>query len=154
MKSRSHQLADRFQDLYLSGKWIANTNYKEQLLATKWEEATQKVASLNTIALLTFHINYYIKGLLDVFNGQDLTIQDKYSFDCPPIRSTSEWQTLRDTLITNAEAMTLKIKAMSDHDLEANFVQPEYGSNEKNLEALIEHGYYHLGQISLLKKLI
>jgi len=34
-----------------------------------------------SIAALTFHINYYVAGVLNVFQGGKLEIRDKYSFD-------------------------------------------------------------------------
>ncbi|MBL0072977.1 MAG: hypothetical protein IPP34_14725 [Bacteroidetes bacterium] len=53
---RSQDLANRLQEVLLDGKWIANTNFKEQILSINWEQATTKVANLNTIALLTFYL--------------------------------------------------------------------------------------------------
>ncbi|MEJ5055803.1 hypothetical protein [Sphingobacterium sp. MYb382] len=66
---RNQFIAKRLRELFLDGKWIANTNYKEQLESVNWQQATHKVASLNTIAALTFHVNYYLDGLLQVFRG-------------------------------------------------------------------------------------
>jgi len=43
---------------------------------------------------------------------------------------------------------------MSDQKLEEIFVDKKYGSYRRNIEGMIEHGYYHLGQISLLVKLL
>ena len=56
----SEFIATRLKEVLLDGKWIANTNFKEQIESVTWQEATQKVENLNTIALLTFHINYYL----------------------------------------------------------------------------------------------
>lgn len=66
---RNVALANRIREVLLSGKWIANTNFKEQLLSVSREQAIQKVGNLNTIALLTFHVNYYLAGLVKAFNG-------------------------------------------------------------------------------------
>ena len=65
------------------GIWIANTNYTDQLSNISWKQAITKIGSLNTIAVLTYHINYYIAGVLNLFGGGDLEIRDKYSFRCP-----------------------------------------------------------------------
>ena len=78
-------IANRLREVLLNGKWIANTNFKEQIESVSWEQAIQKVDNLNTIALLTFHINYYLVGILNVFNGGKLEISDKYSFNLPAI---------------------------------------------------------------------
>ena len=63
--STTLQLAKRFREVILDGLWIANTNFKDQLKDVTWEQATTKIADLNTIAMLTFHIDYYITNLLN-----------------------------------------------------------------------------------------
>ncbi len=148
------QLANRFKEVLLDGKWIANTNFKDQLSDVTWEEAMQKVSALNTIAMLTFHINYYIKGVADFFENGALTIKDKYSFDLPEIKSQEDWEALRNDLLSNAERFANHVAQMPDEKLGATFVDEKYGNYRKNINGMIEHSYYHLGQISLLKKMI
>jgi uncharacterized damage-inducible protein DinB len=150
----SHQLANRFREVILNGKWIANTNLKDQLGDVHLKQATRKIGSLNTIAALTFHINYYIAGILNVFEGGNLEIRDKYSFDLPPIRSAEDWDRLRNELWSNAEKFAGHVERMSDEKLNATFVDEKYGTYRRNIEGMIEHSYYHLGQISLIKKMI
>ena len=43
---------------------------------------------------------------------------------------------------------------MPNEKLENNFVDKKYGSYRRNIEGMIEHSYYHLGQISLIRKMI
>ena len=87
----SNQLANRFREVFLNGTWIANTNYKDQLSGLNWKQAITKIGSLNSILALTYHINYYVAGVLQVFEGGNLDIRDKYSFDFPDIKSEEEW---------------------------------------------------------------
>ncbi len=147
-------LASRLQEVLLDGKWIANTNFKEQITSVNWQQATQKVGNLNTIAVLTFHINYYLKGLNQVFDGGNLDIKDKYSFDTPEISSENHWNQLVQEFLNNAEKFIQHVQTLDEATLNQAFVKAEYGSYHRNIEAQIEHSYYHLGQISLLKKLI
>jgi hypothetical protein len=147
-------LANRLREVLLSGKWIAHTNFKEQITSISWEQAIEKVANLNTIALLTFHVNYYLKGLLNVFEGGNLEIKDKFSFDMPEITSETDWLNLVDEFVSNAEKFINHVEKMDDNLLAQPFVKQEYGSYLRNIEAQIEHSYYHLGQVSLIKKLI
>ncbi|WP_317896589.1 DinB family protein [Aurantibacillus circumpalustris] len=147
-------IADRLREVYLNGKWIANTNYKEQLLSINWQQATQKIESLNTIAALTFHINYYLQGLLPVLNGGKLEISDKFSFDLPQIQSEKDWNKLVNEFLFNAEKFADRVEKLSDKDLNKIFVEEKYGTYQRNVEVVIEHSYYHLGQISLIKKMI
>lgn len=150
----SNQLANRFREVLLNGTWIANTNFKDQLSGVSWEQATQKIGSLNTIAALTFHINYYIAGINNVFEGGGLEIRDKFSFALPEIRTQRDWEMLRDGLFQNAEKFADYVEGMSGEQLEGDFVDSKYGSYRRNIEGVIEHSYYHLGQVSLLRKLL
>jgi hypothetical protein len=152
--TRNIAVANRVREVLLDGRWIANTNYKEQILSIDWEQAIRKVGNLNTIAALIFHINYYLAGLLRVFNGGKLDIKDKYSFDLPAIRSEADWAKLVNDFLSNAEQFANKVEQMADSDLDQTFVDEKYGSYLRNIEAVIEHSYYHLGQISLIKKMI
>lgn len=147
-------LANRLREVLLTGKWIANTNFKEQITSISWEQAIEKIENLNTIALLTFHVNYYLKGLLQVFEGGNLEIKDKFSFDMPEIVSETDWLNLVNEFVSNAERFINQVEKMDDNVLTQPFVKEEYGSYLRNIEAQIEHSYYHLGQISLIKKLI
>ena len=151
---RNLTIANRLREVLLSGKWIANTNIKEQILSVSWEQAIQKVDNLNTIALLTFHINYYVGGILNVFNGGQLEISDKYSFDLPEINSEEAWKKLVSNFINNSKTFVEKVEQMNDIIFDQTFVDEKYGIYLRNIEGVIEHSYYHLGQISLIKKLI
>lgn len=57
--TRNLTIAGRLREVLLNGHWIANTNYKEEIRNLNLQQANQKIGSLNTIAALTYHINYY-----------------------------------------------------------------------------------------------
>lgn len=146
-------LAERIREVFLHGTWIANTNYKAVLEATNWEQALRTQGALNSIAALTFHVNYYLAGLLSVFRGGKLEISDAFSFDMPPVSGQEEWTGMVAALLDNAGAFATTIEAMEDSSLDLPFVDPRYGSIARNIEGVIEHSYYHLGQIVLLTRL-
>ena len=152
--SRSKQIANRVREVFLDGRWIANTNYKEQVENTTWEQSIQKVGNLNTIAALTYHVDYYLAGLNNVFEGGKLEIHDKFSFDLLPIEAEADWRTLVNELLSNAEKFAFHIESMDDKKLDETFIDEKYGTYSRNIEGVIEHAYYHLGQISLIRKMI
>lgn len=152
--SESKAIAARLSEVLLNGHWIANTNYKEQLLNVDWQQATTKVGNLNTIAHLTFHINYYLGGVLNVLKGGTLDIHDQFSFDLPEITNELGWKNLLNEFLYNAEAFVRKVEQLPDEHLDKVFVEEKYGTYLRNIEGIIEHSYYHLGQISLIKKMI
>jgi len=121
---KTEQLTNRLREVILNGAWIANTNYKDQLENLDWKIATTKFQSLNTISILAQHIHYYIGGIMNVFINGKLEIRDKYSFDFPTIK------------------------------LNQHFVDEKYGTYQRNIDGMLEHSYYHLGQIVLIKKMI
>lgn len=147
-------LANRLREVLLDGHWVANTNFREKLAGVTWQQATTQIGSLNTIAALTFHVNYYLGGILHFFEGGKLEIRDKYSFDMPPISSDADWNKLKEELMKNAEEFSRHVEAMPAPKLSEAFFDIKYGSYQRNIEGMIEHAYYHLGQISMLLKLI
>lgn len=149
----SNELAKRFKEVYLDGKWIANTNFKDLLCDITLDQANRRVKDLNSIALLTNHVNYYLEGILEVFKGNPLTISDKKSFDFDLITTETDWEDLKTKLNANATKFYGYVDKMSNTDLNAVFVDEKYGNYKRNIEGVIEHSYYHLGQILLLKKL-
>jgi hypothetical protein len=152
--TRPAALAHRLREVLLNGKWIAHTNFKEQIENTGWEQAIQKAGDLNTVAMLTYHINYYLAGILNVFKNGELEISDQYSFDLPPIKSAADWHKLVSDFLANAGQFINEVGQMEDNRLDEPFVDEKYGSWLRNIEGVIEHSYYHLGQIVLLKKLL
>ncbi len=151
--SLSTQIANQFREVQLNGNWVS-TNLKTQLSAVSYEMAKTKIGSLNTIADLTFHIHYYVAGINQVFAGGTLDIRDKFSFDLPPIQSQDDWIKLLDKTFAEAEKFANHVEAMADEKLNDSFVDEKYGNYFRNIHAMIEHSYYHLGQIVILKKII
>jgi len=147
------QIANQFREVQLNGTWIS-TNLKAELSEVTWEEATTKIGTLNTIADLAFHVNYYVAGVIQVLEGGSLDIRDKYSFDRPPITSQADWENLQAKIYNDAERFTNLVAELSDKQLGEGFVEEQYGNYFRNITGMIEHSYYHLGQIVLLKKLI
>ena len=151
--SLTTQIATQFREVLLNGTWIS-TNFKAQLSDVTWEQATTKVEDLNTIADLTFHINYYVAGVLNVFKGGGLEIRDKYSFDTPPIESPEDWEQLCNKFYADAEQFARAVEQMPEEKLMEGFVDEKYGNYYRNILGMIEHSYYHLGQVVLIKKLL
>ena len=71
-----------------------------------------------------------------------------------PIDSQEKWILLRDSFISDIILFADTVEALPPESLSASFVDPKYGTLERNLQVIIEHGYYHFGQIVLIKKLV
>jgi len=152
--NRSHAVANRFREVILYGTWIANTNFKDQLTQIPFDQVSKKVSGLNTIALLAQHIHYYIQGINQVLLGGTLDIKDKYSFDFPELTSEKNWHDFLTQFWLDAELFAEHVEQLNDEQLDAIFTDAKYGTFSRNLEGMIEHSYYHLGQIVLIRKWI
>ena len=152
--SLSHNLANHFREVHFAGNNWTVTNLKDLLADVTWEQATTKVESLNTIAVLVFHMNYYVDAVIKVLEGGPLDAHDKYSFDLPPIENKEDWDRLVNKAISDAEKMASLVEQLPEEKLPEMFVDEKYGTYYRNLHGIIEHTYYHLGQVSLIKKLV
>ena len=147
------QIAKQFRQVHLGGNWTG-VNLKENLLDVDWQQATTKVFSLNTIAALVFHINYYVSAVTEVLQGEPLTAHDKYSFDLPPIQSQEDWEKLLNKTWSDAENFIKLIEQLPESKLGDIFSEEKYGTYYRNIHGIIEHMHYHLGQIVLIKKIL
>ena len=146
-------LAKHLRDVHFGGNWTS-VNLKDTLTGVTWQQATIQFDSLNTIVKLVFHINYYISAVSKVLQGEALNAKDKFSFDHPAINSEEDWQQLLNKLWSDAENFANLIEQLPDSKLDEAFTDEKYGSYYRNLQGIIEHTHYHLGQIVLIKKLL
>jgi len=146
-------IAKHIRDVHFGGNWTTS-NMKDALSDVNWNEATMKLDSFNTIAMLVFHTNYYVSAIIKVLQGGPLNAHDKYSYDIPPIQSEEEWINLVNKTLHEAEIIATYIEKLPDSKLQEDFVDKKYGNYFRNFHGVIEHTHYHLGQIVILKKMI
>ena len=149
----SKQLAMQIREVILNGNWIS-TNLKTEVEEVDLRTALVQVGNLNNIAKLCFHLNYYIAGVNNVFENGKLEIRDKYSFDLPELINEEDWNAIKEKSWDDAERLASFVENMTEEELKADFINPKFGSYYRNLVGIVEHSYYHLGQIVIIKKLI
>ena len=149
----TQQLAKHLRDVHFGGNWTCS-NLKDQLDDVSLEKALKKVDSLNTIAALTFHINYYVQAITRVLKGEDINAHDQFSYIHPQFESEEDWKIFCSECLACAEALAWLIEKLDDNILNDFFVEEKYGTYHRNFLGLIEHTHYHLGQIAIIKKLI
>ena len=153
MNQLSAHLSKHLREVYFGGNWTS-VNLRDSLSDVTCQQAITKFHSLNTILALVYHINYYITAVTKVLQGETLNASDKFSFDHPPIQSEEEWQNLLDNTWEGAEKFATLIEQLPDSKLWQNFEDGKYGNYYRNIQGIIEHTHYHLGQIVLIKKLL
>ncbi|WP_040280777.1 hypothetical protein [Psychroserpens damuponensis] len=149
----SKHLATHLRGVFFGGNWTS-VNLKDQLTTTSWEDANFKVKNANTILALTFHIGYYITGVLEVFKGKPLEIKDKYSYDHSKITCDEDWKAHCNSILNAAEMLSQHIEALKEDTVWSDFEDAKYGNYYSNIAGIIEHTHYHLGQIVLVKKIL
>lgn len=147
------QIARHFREVYFGGNWTGS-NLTDNLKGVSWQQAITKVYTLNTIATLVFHTGYYVSAVLKVFHGEFLDAHDKFSFDLPPINSEEDWERLKKKTFDEAEELASLIEQLPEAKLYENLADEKYGNYYRNVNGIINHTHYHLGQIALIKKLI
>jgi len=145
-------IAKHLKEVHTGGNWTWS-NMKDVLSDITREEAFTKIGTINTIAVLTYHINYYVRSITRVLEGKPLDSSDETSFECP-VMNDEEWEQMKKDVLEDGEKLADLIAAFPDSKLEDDFVDPKYRSYFRNFHGLIEHTHYHLGQIAILKKLV
>lgn len=149
----TEQIAEHVRGVYFEGNWTVSS-LKTHLADVNWQEATTKVHGLNTIAILTFHLNYYVHNVSNFLAGQPFTSKDAAAFTHPPIENEQDWQGMLSQVWEDAEQFAEQIAKLEDDTLLTTFIAEKYGNYFRNLMGIVEHIHYHLGQIVILKKII
>ncbi len=147
------QLAKHFKEVHTGGNWTCS-NLQAQLADITWEQAIKQVHGFNTIATLTFHINYFVSAVLKVLQGEALNSKDEFSFSHPPITCQEDWDRMVQKTLQEAELFEHLVEQLPEQKLWEDFADKKYGSYYRNIHGIIEHTHYHLGQIALIKKLV
>lgn len=149
----TEQIAKHLKDLHFGTNWTA-VSLNDKLAGVNWQHAITPVGSLHPIATLVFHMNYYVSATIKVLRGGSLDAKDDLSFDCPSILSAEDWENLLNKTWADAEELASLIERIPDEQLSEYFVDEKYGTYCRCFQGLIEHGYYHLGQIAIIKTML
>jgi hypothetical protein len=149
----SREIATHLRAVHFGGSWTT-VSLKEILSDVTWQEAVAKTGEFNTIATLTCHTSYYLTTLLGVLKGGLVQGKDADSFIVPPIKSQQDWELIQHSIWEGAEEAAKLLEDLQQEKWTENFTDPKYGSYYRNVTGFIEHMYYHMGQISLIKRLL
>lgn len=140
------------KDLYQGSPWI-DVNLMDTLKNISAEQAAKKVSpQWNTIWEI---VNHLINWRLNVLQRiQDKTIASPADNYFSPVKNVSEeaWQNTLKKLEDSQEQWMLALKKFKKKDLEKNY--PGNGmSYYEQIQGIVQHDAYHLGQIVLLAKI-
>lgn len=151
--SLSKETARHLREMYF-GNSFTGADLKSKLEGIDVKMANTKLHSFNTILALVYHVNYYVRIIIEVLKGGPLVGSDKLSFNHPDIQTQEEWESFQEQTWEEAETLAKLIETMDDVMLSQNFDNGKYGTTYRNLVGGMMHTNYHIGQISLLRKLL
>ena len=103
--------------------------------------------------MLIYHMNYYLNAVSNTLQGNPLNSKHELSFDLPDIKSAQDWQNLLDKTWKDAEIFANLVEQMPEEKLWQK-LSDKYGNYYENIQGVIEHNHYHLGQIVMLINLL
>lgn len=124
---------------------VQDINFAEAVAITK--------ASPNSIASLLYHMMFYNNAICQRLRGEEPQVGSANGFDHPPLENENDWQKLVVDAMESARNLSKAMEHFPEEDL---FRENPVGKGTfyKKFHGVIEHNYYHLGQIMMLKKLI
>lgn len=149
----AQQTAKHLREVFFGGNWTCS-HAREILADVTWTEATTRIDTLNTVAMLTFHMGYYVSAVLRVLQGEKLNAKDEWSFNHPPIQAQADWDALLEKMWDEVNQAAALLEKLPEEKFGEIFEEEKYGIYYRNIHGLIEHTHYHLGQIALMKKLL
>jgi uncharacterized damage-inducible protein DinB len=147
------QIAKGLRTFQKGSNWT-DSSLNEHLKDLSWEDATRQVYDLNCIALLVHHMNYYLNAVFHVLKGNPLQSKHEESLQYPPIQSQQDWENLVQKNFQDAEDFATLIEQLTEEQLWKEFPDGRSGNYYYHIQGSIEHCYYHLGQIVVIKKIL
>jgi hypothetical protein len=148
----ANEIARHIREIHSGVNWT-QVNMKEVLSDIHYEEAIERPVSENSIAVLVYHMNFYLNIVHERLKGGGLVFNHEDSFIISSIQSEDDWQKLIGKTFADAENFAQRIERFPEGKL-FDEISAETGSYYKNMHGVAEHNHYHLGQIVLLKKII
>ena len=144
--SKSAFIASRIHALFFGPNWT-ETSLSELIQNHRFAEFLNSKVGTNSAASVLFHIHYYQKAQLSVLQGGPLLARDSESFDHPKWVNESDWLQFGTDVLETGRELELAASKLPESTWSEPFVKAEYGSYETNLIGMLEHSYYHFGQL-------
>jgi uncharacterized damage-inducible protein DinB len=145
------RIKELFEEIYNGDPWLG-VSLMDTLEKISAETAAKKIApQWNTIWEIVNHIISWRENVLLRVQGRVITSPADNYF--APVKDFSEkaWQETMQALKNSQDKWTVFLQRMNEGDLEKIYTNNN-ASYYKNIQGIIQHDAYHLGQIILLAK--
>lgn len=140
-----------YRAAFAGGNWSDNS-LRQHLEGLPLAEATRRHGAANSIAAIAYHLHYFVNGVLNVLTGQPLDTRDAPSWETPAFATQAEWDAFVARLLADGEAVAAAFEALPEEGMWLPFHDPKYSSVFTNGLGILEHTYYHLGQVAVLRR--
>jgi uncharacterized damage-inducible protein DinB len=149
----TQRIINQFEYLYNGEPWIA-VNILDTLENISAQQAANKIAAdHNSIWEITNHMISWRLNVLQRVKGKTMVSPGNNYFEPVTDQSEAAWKnTLEQMKISQQEWIDF-LKTFSEDDFEKIYPKNAMTYYE-NIHGIIQHDAYHLGQITLLSKLI
>ena|ERR1700759_5391407 len=146
-------IAAHINDVYNGENWT-DVSIADTIKDVSWQRAQQQtIGSKNTIASLLHHIYYWNRIMLERVKGNNPSVPNTNGFDVNELKNENDWNALKET---TRQSFIKLADAVKNFPQEKLFETSPTGKSSyyKNLQGIVEHAHYHLGQMVILKKLL
>ncbi len=149
----STTIAENIATCFEGNNWT-NVNVSDTLKDVSWQQAQQKtIASSNTIAALVNHLLYWNYIIMQRLKGENPPIPESNGFDVKELNSEEDWNKLKEETHQSFIQLAAAVKNFDAEKLDETYAEGK-SSYANNIYGIVEHAYYHLGQIVIIKKLV
>ena len=149
----SKRIIKSFEYLYNGEPWIG-VNIVDTLEKITAEQAGKKIAiNHNSIWEITNHMISWRLNVLQRVKGKTMVSPDNNYFEPVIDQSAIAWESTLEQFKVSQRQWIDFLKILSENDFEKVYKNNSMTYYE-NIQGIIQHDAYHLGQITLLSKLI
>lgn len=147
----TERISELFEKIYHGDSWIGET-LMGTLETISAETAAKKTNPWNSIWEITNHIISWRENVLQRVQGSIKNAPPDNYFTAVKYQSEQAWQNTLQNLKNSQENWIGFLKKMNEADLEK--IYPDNNASYyHNIQGIVQHDAYHLGQIILLAKM-
>ena len=145
----AQHLGKHFRQAYFGGSF-SERNLRDELAGMSLPAARRTTAGGNSVVALVYHLHFYVRGVASVLAGGPLDTRDEASWETPDFQTEAAWRAFVTRTLEEGEAFAKTLEALPEEELWKPFYSSANAPTLTNALGILEHVYYHLGQVVLL----
>ena len=142
-------LGHHFRQAYFGGSF-SERHLAGELRDLSLAQARRSVNGGNSVLAIVYHLHFYVRGVASVLQGGPLDMRDGASWETPAVETEEEWRGFVAEVLAEGEVLAKALEALDEDAAWAPFYRPANAPVLTNALGVLEHVYYHLGQIVLI----